>query len=128
MVISLRLFGHALRGQAVFLSTDNTGVLHAGLQLRASSPGMVKVAAELACALRQFDIEMSQGSHLRSAANYFADALSRLSQGAAVPARLVPVLRLTAGPRDAWWAKSQTICGQGKSVWTEGKLGRPGCQ
>ena len=111
----------------MFLSTDNTGMLHAGLELRASSPGMVKAAAELAC-LRQFDIEMSQGSHLRSAANYLADALSRLSQGAAVPARLVLVLRLTAGPRDAWWAKSQTICGQGKSVWTEGKLGGTGCQ
>eukprot|EP00435_Cladocopium_sp_Y103_P028266 s2421_g7.t1 len=102
VAISLHLFGPALQGQAVFLSTDNTGVLHAGLQLRASSPGMVKVAAELACVLRQFDIEMCHGSHLRSAANYLADALSRLSQGAAVPARLVPVLRLTAGPRDAW--------------------------
>ena len=94
VAISARLFGPQIASQAVHLTTDNTGVLHTALNLRASSPGMVAVAAELACVLRQFDIDLRQGNHVRSAANYLADALSRLSRGAAVPALLVPVTRL----------------------------------
>ena len=86
VAISARLFGPQIASQAVHLTTDNTGVLHMALNLRASSPGMVAVAAELACVLRQFDIDLRQGNHVRSAANYLADALSRLSRGAAVPA------------------------------------------
>eukprot|EP00435_Cladocopium_sp_Y103_P075978 s23_g71.t1 len=42
---------------------------------------MVTLAAELACGLRQFDIDLQQGDHVRSAANYLADALSRLVKG-----------------------------------------------
>eukprot|EP00435_Cladocopium_sp_Y103_P039029 s2094_g10.t1 len=76
VAISVRLFGPKLLSQAVHLTTDNTGVLHTALNLRASSPGMVILAAELACGLRQFDIDLQQGDHVRSAANYLADALS----------------------------------------------------
>lgn len=103
VAISARLFGPQIASQAVHLTTDNTGVLHTALNLRASSPGMVAVAAELACVLRQFDIDLRQGNHVRSAANYLADALSRLSRGAAVLALLVPVTRLDTGSRETWW-------------------------
>ena len=64
---------------------------------------MVAIAAELACVLRQYDVDLRQGDHVRSAANYLADALSRLSRGAAVPALLVPVARLDTGSRETWW-------------------------
>eukprot|EP00435_Cladocopium_sp_Y103_P000377 s3357_g1.t1 len=97
VAISVKLFGPKLASQAVHLTTDNTGVLHTALNLRASSPGMVLLAAELACGLRQFDIDLQQGDHVRSAANYLADALSRLCKGAAVPAQLAPVPRITTG-------------------------------
>ena len=103
MIISLRVFGPQLQGKACYLLTDNTGVLSAALTLRAKSPGMVILSAELACVLREFDIELSKGKHLRSAANYLADALSRIPQGAAVPAKLATVGRLDPGPRDTWW-------------------------
>ena len=105
VVISVRVFSTWLKQQAVHLLTDNTGVLSAALTLRATSPGMVVLAAELACALRASDIELSRGSHLRSAANYLADALSRIPQGAPVPAQLREVARCKTEPRDQWWAK-----------------------
>ena len=103
VAISVKLFGSQIASQAVHLTTDNTGVLHTALNLRASSPGMVAIAAELACVLRQYDVDLRQGDHVRSAANYLADALSRLSRGAAVPALLVPVTRLDTGSRETWW-------------------------
>eukprot|EP00435_Cladocopium_sp_Y103_P027100 s2345_g6.t1 len=103
VAISITVFGPQLLSQAVHLTTDNTGVLHIALNLRASSPGMVTLAAELACGLRQFDIDLQQGGHVRSAANYLADALSRLSKGAAVPVQLAPVPRILTGSRDTWW-------------------------
>ena len=103
VAISVKPFGSQIASQAVHLTTDNTGVLHTALNLRASSPGMVAIAAELACVLRQYDVDLRQGDHVRSAANYLADALSRLSRGAAVPALLVPVTRLDTGSRETWW-------------------------
>ena len=50
---------------------------------------MAALAAELVVVLRDLDVQISFGRHLRSAENYLADALSRLSAGKKLPQQRV---------------------------------------
>ena len=66
---------------------------------------MALLAAELVVTLKEMDSQIAFGRHLRSAANYLADALSRLSVGKSVPKQLKEVPRVEP-PVRSWgqWA------------------------
>ena len=105
IIVSLTSFSKFIRHKAVSLLADNTGVLETTLKLRSSKPGMALLAAELVVTLKEMDSQIAFGRHLRSAANYLADALSRLSVGKSVPKPLEEVPRVEP-PVRSWgqWA------------------------
>ena len=67
---------------------------------------MALLAAELVIRLHQLDVQIAFGRHLRSAANYLADALSRLGAGKKVPTQLASVTRVDPPARAGYWAVS----------------------
>ena len=105
IILSLTAFMEHVQCKAVSLLSDNTGALETTLQLRSSKPGMAVLAAELVLTLRDIDSQVAFGRHLRSAANYLADALSRLSVGKSIPSQLKEAPRV-APPVRRWgqWA------------------------
>ena len=106
MLVSLRIFGEELNGGWVALESDNTSTLQAALEFRASSPLMLALAAEVSLELEANALELQFAHHIRGVANYEADALSRLSLGAAVPARLQAVPRRSVPRRDRSWYRA----------------------
>ena len=109
IILSISAFQSWVRSRAVALQTDNTGVLETALQLRSSKAGMATLAAELVVVLRDLDVQISFGRHLRSAENYLADALSRLGAGKSVPAQLQSIPRVEAPVRAAFWGQWATV-------------------
>ena len=105
IILSIVAFREWTQGSAVALQTDNTGVLETTIQLRSSKPGMAALAAELVVVLRDLDVQISFGRHLRSAENYLADALSRLSAGKKLPQQLEQVPRVDAPKRVNLWGQ-----------------------
>lgn len=105
IIVSLTAFSKFIPHKAVSLLADNTGVLETTLKLRSSKPGMALLAAERVVTLKEMDSQIAFGRHLRSAANYLADALSRLSVGKSVPKQLKEVPRVEP-PVRSWgqWA------------------------
>ena len=106
ILVSLRVFSEHwphddLQPTQVIVETDNTAALQAALNFQASSPIMQYLAAEVALELESQTLDMLWGTHIRGVANHEADALSRLSQGAAIPSSLRHVNRLEVPLRDS---------------------------
>ena len=106
VLVSLRIFAEELNGGWVALESDNTATLQAALDFRASSPLMLALAAEVSLELEANSLELQFAHHIRGVANYEADALSRLSLGAAIPARLQAVPRRSVPRRDRSWYRA----------------------
>ena len=117
IILSIVAFREWTQGSAVALQTDNTGVLETTSQLRSSKPGMAALAAELVVVLRDLDVQISFGRHLRSAENYLADALSRLGAGKKLPQQLAQVPRVDAPKRANLWGQwTQTLGERSKAT------------
>ena len=113
-----------LRGQSTFLlQADATAALFSAARLAGRTPAMNAIAVEIAILLESAEVSLSP-EHLRGALNFECDAVSRLAQGAAIPARLQEVQRSSPKPRQQpffWAACHKTIrscptalaCGQG---------------
>ena len=106
MLVSLRIFAEELNGGWVALESDNTATLQAALEFRASSPLMLALAAEVSLELEANALELQFAHHIRGIQNWEADALSRLSAGAEVPARLQAVPRRSVPRRDRSWYRA----------------------
>ena len=78
---------------------------------------MAALAAELVVVLRDLDVQISFGRHLRSAENYLADALSRLGAGKKLPQQLAQVPRVDAPKRANLWGQwTQTLGERSKAT------------
>ena len=90
-----------LRGEAACLvQADATAVLFAAQRMAGRTAPMNALAAEIALRLESAQVNLNT-EHFRATLNYSCDALSRLSQGAKVPQRLLTVSRCWPRPRRA---------------------------
>ena len=88
-----------LRGQAAFLlQADATAALFAAARLAGRTTAMNAIAVEIAIRLESAQVCLSP-EHFRGTLNFECDALSRLAQGAAIPASLASVPRSLPKPR-----------------------------
>ena len=72
----------------IILRTDNTAVLSAAMEHRATSPIMVRLAAEISLQLEIFQLEPIIGQHVPGVLNRIADCLSRLHAQGTLPQEL----------------------------------------
>ena len=106
----------------IVLRTDNTSVFCAAMEHRATSPVMIRLAAEIALQLECVQWEPIVGQHVPGLLNCIADQLRRLHQGAPMPLELQqanqvsPPTELKFRAWQAYWCSSQ---------WRN-KLGWPG--
>ena len=84
------------------MHTDAKAALFTARRLAGRTPAMNFLAGELAISLESNNIATSF-FHVPGALNFECDALSRVPTGAAVPARLRTVSRLTCPVRDREW-------------------------
>ena len=95
-----------LRGEAACLfQADATAALFSAARMAGRTPAMNAVAAEIALRLESAHVHMAT-EHYEGVLNFHCDALSRLSQGAEIPAVLAAVERCSPKPRSAqfFWA------------------------
>ena len=76
--------------------SDSKAALGAASRLRSPAALMGALAAEIALALESLGMELVEVKHIPGTSNKSADALSRLSEGAALPQMLDHVPRLPA--------------------------------
>ena len=87
------------------LQADALAALAAAARLAGRTPAMNALAAELGLRLESAGVTMAH-EHYRGVLNFECDALSRLAEGAQVPARLLAVPRAVPRERVAsfFWA------------------------
>ncbi len=105
VVISVRVWASALRGDLadVRVQADSMPALGAAVKLTSPATILNELAMELALALESIGAEVAIGEHIRGVLNVEADALSRLHEGAELPARLRCVARHKAPVRCESW-------------------------
>ena len=87
-----------LRGEAACLfQADATAALFSAARMPGRTPAMNAVAAEIALRLESAHVHIA-AEHYRGVLNFHCDALSRLSQGAEIPAALASVERCSPKP------------------------------
>lgn len=79
----------------IFLQSDNTAVLQAALEFKASSPMLVSLAADISLQIEHSEWEPLWGRHLRGIYNTVADSLSRKFEGASLLEILKDVKEIT---------------------------------
>lgn len=72
---------------------DNEAALRVAVKLASPHPKVNRLAAELALQLELMGAEAIAGHHWRNVLNIEADALSRLTEGKAIPSRLLTLPR-----------------------------------
>jgi hypothetical protein len=105
LVVSVRIWAPFLRGDLaeVRVQADSMPALGAAVKMTSPTPVLNELAMELALALESIGAEVAVGEHIRGVLNVEADALSRLWEGAELPARLRCVRRTTAPSRQETW-------------------------
>lgn len=95
LLVSLDVWRPYLQGCRLGLvaQLDNESALRVAVKLASPHPKLNRLAAELALQLELLGAEAVTGHHWRNILNIEADALSRLGEGKAVPARLAPLPR-----------------------------------
>ena len=110
-LVSLDLWLPRLRGRALCLvQMDATAALYTIINQSGKTPVMNALAAEVALRMECADIQTIP-EHLTGTLNFECDALSRLSQGASVPAALHDVRREVPKERSEqfFWAWPRTL-------------------
>ena len=105
VVVSVRAWGQRLKSavNGVALQADSQAALGAACKLTSPVPALNDMAKELALALEVCAAEAVLGEHYRGIVNVEADALSRLAEGAQLPARRRCVQRTLAPARTPGW-------------------------
>ena len=108
IVVSVRVWAPFLRGDLaeIRVQADSLAALGAAVKLTSPVPVLNELAMELALALESIGAEVTLGEHIRGILNVEADALSRLYEGAELPARLRCVPRTLAPARHEAWYKA----------------------
>ena len=88
------------------MQADSKAALGAALKLSSPRPLMNAIAAEISLMLERFQIQSLRGDHFRGSINVEADALSRLGEGAEIPASLTDVPRASAPDRGSKFYKA----------------------
>ena len=105
-----------LRGQtACLVQTDALAALYNVAKGSCHTTAMNALAAEIALRFESAQIH-AVTEHLSGTLNFECDALSRLAQGASIPAALAGTLRSAARPRVAsfFWAWTRELLDQGR--------------
>ena len=103
VLISLRVWGstYLFNQRAAFiLQMDSESALRVTAKLASPVPTVNAIAAEVALALEEFNLEELQGRHFRNVLNIEADALSRLTEGKKVPGALKGIKMTSVPTRD----------------------------
>jgi hypothetical protein len=99
ILIALDTWLPLLRGEAAcLLQADATAALHTASKMAGKTPAMNAMAAEIAMRLESAQVSWIP-EHFKGVLNFECDALSRIAQGAAVPARLTSALCQSRGMR-----------------------------
>ena len=106
VLVAIDVWLPRLRGQAMcLLQTDATAALPDAARLAGRTPAMNAIAAELALRLECAHVQ-AVPEHLSGTLNFQCDALSRMALGAALPAALAGVPRVSPRSPEAsfFWA------------------------